>query len=318
MNGNDMSSSAFSPAGSDARHSIAVVSRRTGVSQLLLRAWERRYGAVAPARTATGRRLYTDQELEKISLLHLLTGAGHRIGDIANLPQVELVALAGELPAAVPTAVGPASTGSAATFLAEALQATGTLDAHGLEQVLNRALLQLSKPVLRNELLMPLLQEIGERWSDGRLRVSHEHMATSIVTSFLTSLNARQPVPVGAPVVAVATPSGQHHELGALLAAAVVLEAGWDVLYLGRDLPAEDIVAAAQNRGARAVLLSLVFPLGDAGVTQELRQLRRLLGPDVAILVGGRGAASYAAVLAEISARLISGDETLLAELARI
>lgn len=314
-----MASSASSTIDPDARHSIAVVSRRTGVSQLLLRAWERRYGAVAPARTATGRRLYTDAELEKISLLHLLTGAGHRIGDIANLPRAELVALAGELPATEDAPnIGRLGTGSAADFLEAALKATATLDARGLEQVLNQALLKLSKPLLRNELLMPLLHEIGERWSDGRLRVAHEHMATTIVTSFLTSLNARQSIPAGAPLVAVATPSNQQHELGALLAAAVVLEAGWDVLYLGRDLPAEDIVAAAQGRGARAVLLSLVFPLGDAGVVQELRQLRRLLGPDVAILVGGRGAASYAPVLAEISARKISDDESLLAALTKI
>src|SRR5210317_1645860 len=78
------------------RHSIAVVSRRTGVSQLLLRAWERRYDAVIPARTPTGRRMYSDRDLEKLTILGLLTGVGHRIGDIATLPMDELRKLAEE------------------------------------------------------------------------------------------------------------------------------------------------------------------------------------------------------------------------------
>ena len=303
----------------EARHSIAVVSRRTGVSQLLLRAWERRYGAVIPARTGTGRRMYTDADLEKISLLHLLTGAGHRIGDIANLARTDLRTLASELPPSVaaPTKVesGPRN---ADQYLAEALQATGDLDSHGLEQVLERALLDLSKPLLRSQLLVPLLEEIGERWGDGRMRVAHEHMASAIVASFLISQNSRQAVPAGAPLMAVATPSGQQHELGALLAASEALEAGWQVLYLGRDLPAEDIAAAVQGKGARAVIISLVFPTGDAGVMNELRRLRQLLGPDLAVVVGGRGAMSYAGVLAEISARVVTGEDTLRAVLSSI
>ena len=286
------------------------MSRRTGISQLVLRAWERRYEAVMPARTATGRRRYTDRDLEKLALLQTLTAHGHRIGDIAARDVAELRGMASELPveATVAPRGGPQKAGE---LLEQALAATAALDARALEKVLERALLDLSKPVLRSQLLAPLLGEIGSRWEDGRLRVSHEHMATSIVASFLNSLNARQHVPSGAPLVAVATPVGQQHELGALMAASVALEAGWDVLYLGRNLPAEDLAAAVRDRGARLVLLSLVFPLDDPALVMELRELRRLVGPAVGLAVGGRAALSYMPVLAEIGARIVSDDATL-------
>lgn len=301
----------------EARHSIAVVSRRTGVTQLVLRAWERRYGAVLPARTPTGRRLYTDQDVEKIALLHQLTAIGHRIGDVANLGIGELRALVAEDSggSAVP---GPPTKipGTVDEYLTAALAAIVKLDAQELNRVLDKALVDLSKPMLRKNLIVPLLTEIGERWGDGRLRISHEHMATSIVGTFLAAMNARQQARANAPLVAVATPSGQFHELGALMAASVALEKGWDALYLGRDLPAEDMASAVRARGAQALLLSLVFPHGDAAVMTELRQLRQLVGAELPIIVGGQAADSYGVALAEICARIVHNEDELQAALA--
>lgn len=285
----------------EGRHSIAVVSRRTGLSQLVLRAWERRYGAVVPSRTATSRRLYSDQDLEKLSLLHLLTNAGHRIGDIAQDSVKELRKLAVESGVRAMTTASESLDGTVdnADLLRDALVAIKNFDDRGLKTILDKALLHLSKPVLRRELLVPLLAEIGNQWVDGRLRISHEHMASAIIEAFLTAMNARYQVLPGAPLVAVATPSGQYHEIGALLAASQAHESGWDVLYLGPNLPAEEIAAAARERGVRAIMLSLVFPTADPGVDSQLRDLRNLVGADTPIIAGGQGAPSYQAALSE-------------------
>ena len=129
-------------------------------------------------------------------------------------------------------------------------------------------------------------------------------MATAIVRSFLAGLNqSRRPAPHAA-VLVVATPSGQMHELGALLVSNQVVEEGWEPLYLGPNLPAEEIAGAAMSRGARAVLLSLVYPDADPVTMEQLRLLRRLLGDEMLILVGGQAAPSYAEVLAEIDAHM--------------
>ena len=289
------------------RHSIAVVARRTGLTQLVLRAWERRYAVVVPSRTGTGRRRYTDRDLQKLMLLKHLTDGGHRIGDLADLTmdQIQVLyeeSLAAGAPAPRPLATQPAEPQA---LLDEALVAVENLDSQHLEDVLNRGLVDLSKPDLRGLLLVPLLQEIGSRWQDGKLRVAHEHMATSIVTTFLAAINSRYRVPAGAPVLVVATPAGHLHELGALLAASSAYEQGWDVLYLGSDLPAEDIAAAVRHRGARAALLSLVFPHGDSNTVAELHELRNLVGAELPLLAGGQAVPSYLPTLTELEVQIV-------------
>ena len=297
------------------RHTIAVVSRRTGLSQLLLRAWERRYGAVQPGRTETGRRLYSDADVRKLQLLSRLTDHGHRIGDIAELDEAALQSLVLETAAepVVPTPLPAVS--DVDELLGASLQAIADLDATRLEGLLARASVVLSRPVLRRDLLQPLLVEVGERWHEGTLRVAHEHLATSVIRAFLAGLSLGKAAPPGAPTVVVTTLAGHRHELGALMAASLAVDAGWRVLYLGPDLPAEEIALAAQESGSRAVVLSLSYPQDDPGTMEQLRALRRFVGDRVAILAGGRAAASYLTTLVGIDARLLDDLDSLGAAL---
>src|SRR5687768_11395483 len=76
-----------------ARHPIAVVSERTGLSQDILRVWERRYGAVSPTRTESGERLYSDADVARLRLLDAAVAAGRRISRVATLSTTELEAL---------------------------------------------------------------------------------------------------------------------------------------------------------------------------------------------------------------------------------
>jgi methanogenic corrinoid protein MtbC1 len=98
----------------------------------------------------------------------------------------------------------------------------------------------------------------------------------------------------------VSTPLGQHHELGALLAAILAELKDWQVTYLGPNLPAEEIAAAVKFTKARAVTLSISFSTDEPVVQKELRRLRKLIGNEVALIIGGRAAGYYEAVLDEI------------------
>jgi MerR family transcriptional regulator, light-induced transcriptional regulator len=100
----------------------------------------------------------------------------------------------------------------------------------------------------------------------------------------------------------IGTPAGQAHELGAMLAATTAAGNGWRVIYLGPDLPAEELARAARQVRADAVALSIIYPTSDAQVTDELRRLRAELGPKVGIVIGGSGANSYGDVLRDIGA----------------
>lgn len=301
------------------RHSIAVVSRRTGLSQLVLRAWERRYGVVDPGRTDSGRRRYSDLDVERLTLLGRLTAADHRIGDIANLPLAELRQLVSELPGPAVTAPAPAPQAADASALLEhAMRAVAALDAAALEGVLARASMILGRAALRQELIQPLLEGIGQRWREGSLRIAHEHMATTVVHAFLAASNAAQVPEPGAPLLVVAAPARNRHELGALMAASQGRDLGWEVLYLGVDLPAEEIAAAAHQRGARAVFLSLIYPPADPVVAAQIEQLRRLLGSGVSLLAGGGAAQTYAATLAPAGAAIIATPAEFGAALAAL
>ena len=80
----------------DSHHPIKAVARRTGLSAHVIRIWEKRYGAVQPERTDTNRRLYSEEQIERLSLLRDITQSGHSIGPVATLPTEKLRQLAAE------------------------------------------------------------------------------------------------------------------------------------------------------------------------------------------------------------------------------
>ncbi len=281
-----------------------MVVRRTGLKPDLIRAWERRYGAVEPGRSATRRRFYSDAEIDRLGLLSRVVRAGHSISQVAQLANAELEELIARDAPQQPPSKPTTRTGS---YLASCLAAVQRLDPGDLEAGLRRASVELSTFELLEKLMAPLLENIGEQWRQGVLRPFHEHMASAVIRAFLSSLNTggggggagASPL---APVLIAATPARQRHEIGAMLAAAAAAAEGWRVLYLGADLPPEEIAAAAVHQGAKVVALSLVHPPDDALLREELRRLRRLLGPDAELVVGGQASIAYGDVLREIGA----------------
>lgn len=295
---------AASPSQSEPRHPIGVVSSRAGIAQDVLRAWERRYGAVVPHRTDTGRRLYTDEDIRRFRLLKQLVEAGRRISDVAGLPVETLESLLAEdRDHASPRLPRPAA--GARDFVDAGLRAVRDLDAAQLRRVLADASLTMSPAALRDDLLCALLRETGRQWREGNLRIAHEHLVTAVVRSFVGARRSDPLSGTGAPCIVLCTPVGQRHEMGALLAATAAEEVGWRALYLGPDLPADEIAAAVRAARAPALGLSLVGVPGDSGIHDELRAIRALTGTDVAIFAGGDAAASYGATLRAIDVPIL-------------
>lgn len=288
---------------------MKVVARRTGLSPDVIRAWEKRYEAVVPGRSQAGQRLYSDHDTERLVLLARAVGGGRRISDVAGLSVEALQVLVQQdetAAAAAPTQVrARRATKTAGGHLQRCLAAVEALDEGALEAALSGAAVALSGPLLRIEVLLPLLREVGDGWRRGTLRIVHEHLVTAIVRSFLGALRNAQTVPQDAPELVATTPAGQLHELGALMTAASATEAGWRVTYLGPNLPAEEIAAAVEQKGARALTLSLVHPENDPRVHEELRRIRRYVGPSLLILIGGQAASSYADTIRETGAVLL-------------
>lgn len=307
------------------RHPIGVVARRTGLKPDLIRAWERRYGAVEPGRSDTRRRFYSDEDIARLLLLRRVVGTGRGISQVAGLSNEELEGLIENEPQTAPAPPPPVLSHSGdnmddlvEAFLSRCIVAAQNLDARGLEMQLERASVAFSRTNLIEKLLVPLMHRIGDLWHSGALRPIHEHMASAVVRSFLGGLHGTYRPEISAPHLVVTTPARQHHELGALIVAATAAGEGWQVTYLGPELPPEEVAAAALQKGARAVALSITYPPDDPILIEDLRRLRRLLGPDTALLVGGRASAAYGNALREIGAHRIEDLSSLRQELARL
>lgn len=287
------------------RHPIRVAARRTGLNQDVLRAWEIRYGAVLPERSAGGQRLYSDADIERLRLIRLAQEGGRRVGQVAGLSLEELRTMVHEDELSAVSVLGEGDPVSVRTrpqsFLEQSLEAVRRLDATHLEAVLRRAAVNLEGTAFVDHVLAPLMIEIGDLWHSDALTPGHERLATTVVRRLLDEQRSSLANDNG-PRIVVATPAGQHHEIGAMLAAASAAAEGWNVIYLGPNLPAASIAEAAVTTGARAVALSLIYPSDDPRLPDELKELRRSLPENVIIIVGGQAAGAYRPALEELGA----------------
>lgn len=303
-------------------HPIRVAAQRTGLSPHLIRIWERRYGAVKPIRTETNRRLYSDDQIRRLQLLRRATKAGESIGQIAGLSDSELDQLVDSLQSLSRSTPVRGSDTKALRVVDRVVNACHDaierFDPEGLESLLLEASVELSQPLLLEQMLERLMHEVGDRWRNGDLKVVHEHMTSAAVRTLLGHLAQAPAVAAIAPKIVVTTPQGQQHEFGALITTITAQSHGWRALYLGPALPAEDIAAAVNRSGAIAVALSLVYPGDDPTLSAELRLFRKLVGPDLPLLIGGRAAPQYAAVLREIKAITPDGMQQFADELDQI
>jgi methanogenic corrinoid protein MtbC1 len=308
------------PNSKELRHPIKVVCHRTGLTSHAIRVWERRYGLVCCERTDSNRRLYSDDEIERLRLLKTLTDCGHRISQISKLGHEELYALhKKDLPEVAPD--HPQSSRHHSTpvqCLARCMEAVVELEAAAMTELLEQSLLRYGSRATLVQIVAPLVHEVGEAWRKGELRVVHEHLATNVVRDFLALSVRCFPNQRDAPEIVIATPSGQIHEVGALLAAAAARDLGWRATYLGPSLPAEEIAAAADTRKARAVALSAVYPGDDPQIPLEITRLRQLLPADTLLLLGGRAAYGYHQALRIPDVHLVTNLHDLEQILERI
>jgi methanogenic corrinoid protein MtbC1 len=288
------------------RYPIGVVARRTGLSKDVLRVWESRYAVVSPARSESGRRLYSEEDVERLALLRQATSGGWSIGEVAGRSTEELRDLVIPTRATVAVRDGGAVPDE---LVAECLAAIDVMSAGRLEATLSRAIVELPATVFLDGVVTKLLEEIGNRWQSGILDPGQEHLASMAVRTALARVISDIQPGDSAPGILVATPTGEDHELGAMMAAAAAASSGWRTIYIGVDLPAEDIAAAVRRTRTEAIGLSLVAANGKsslARVSAQLDRLRDEVGPGVKIFLGGRAAASHADVAARIGAERLS------------
>lgn len=258
---------------------IAAVERDTGLAKDTLRVWERRYGFPAPARDASGERVYTQEQVDKLRLIRRLLDLGKRPAAIvaADVPTLTAMLESTRTPAAA------AAAGGVHALLQYVRLHRRTELAVALQQLLLKQGLQ--RFVM--ETVAPLNDAVGEAWLRGELDVADEHFYTEQVQNVLRGAIVAHPNVAGRPRVLLTTLPDELHVLGLLMVEATLVPEGANCVSLGTQTPLADIPAAALAGGFDVVGLSFSMAYPPRRAIQALRQLRDALPAEVALWAGG-------------------------------
>lgn len=293
-------------------YNIKAVVQATGISPSTLRAWERRYKMTQPQRSESGYRLYSDRDVAVIRWLKTQVDAGVAISQaVARLDGYlgdDAPALPGPLLASAPNrAIADAGAGSGkvrkgqaakrnaesagvrslAMLRAELIDALVNYDESAADRIIAEAFSLYPVEDVGEELVRPVLVEIGERWHRNELSVVKEHFASNFLLQRMTALLRVARSVTGGPAIWVGCAPGELHEGGALLLAIYLRRAGFSVRYLGQDLPIEAIVEEASVERPTLLLLSASTSAGAEGLKEMAAALGKLDGGAPTVGFGG-------------------------------
>ncbi|MEC8051780.1 MAG: MerR family transcriptional regulator [Myxococcota bacterium] len=274
----------------DGLYPMRVVVQLTDLNAETIRAWQRRYGAIKPRRSEGNARRFTMEDIRRLSLLKKATSAGQAISEIAQLSETELLKI-------IESSQQHATTervrddqldnifqGTVVRFL----EAVARYDTGEATKVLSSAALYLETRSFLLEIVIPLMNKIGQDWHSGAMRIGQEHFATEILKGVLfsqrTTTGSR---PGGMPVVTCA-PDGCLHEFGALIGGILMAQRGFDCVYLGPSVPFDDIAHAAESTNAELIVLSINSIMDDEHqkvIEDGIAQLSKI----TTVWVGGPG-----------------------------
>ena len=257
------------------RHLIQVVNRRTGLSSDVIRVWEKRYQAVVSHRNDTNRRLYSDKDIDKLTLLKRAIAAGRRIGDVAALSYDDLfeLVMGDESNAAV--GYKRPSTGTIMELFDESISCIKEMNSWKLDNVLSNAVAILNTNDFLIEFIKPLSNYIQDECSRGSIRYAQEKMSKLCIRTCLNNLYLRlRSSKEDCPRLVIASLLSEHESLDTIMHLIVAQNVGWDITYIGNGVPHDEITYAATNVRAQLVVLAINNPRDIARKIYEIKHIR--------------------------------------------
>ena len=248
---------------------IGEFARRTGLSPELLRAWERRYGLFSPIRSDGGFRLYTPEDAARVARMQQGLAEGLSAAEAARRALAEERPTEGRLD-------------GARGRLVTAIRA---YDEPGIQGVLDEAFAQFALETVLEDLVLPVLREIGDEWANGELEIAQEHFAINVLRERLLA-HARPWGRGGGPLAILACPPGERHDIGLIAFGLALRSHGWRILFLGADTPLETVARAAAATEPKLVVVAGADETTLAAEQRGLRRLARL----VPLVLSGAGA----------------------------
>lgn len=280
-------------------YNIKAVEQSTGISSSTLRAWERRYQVCQPQRSDSGYRLYSDRDIAIIRWLKAQVDAGMSISqavawldklsaDAGSLERIVLPVSGEMLTMPLPPATYHLMRRDYAILQKELLTALLNFDEDGTDHVLAEAFALYPIELVGENVIAPVLVEIGERWHRGELSVTREHFATAILQQRLAAVLRTAPHPNRKNLIWVVCAPGEEHEIGALLLTIYLRRAGYQTQYLGKNIKAADLINDAAQYQPAMILLSATTRESASNLQMLTKALAQLTTVRPIIGYGGR------------------------------
>jgi DNA-binding transcriptional MerR regulator/methylmalonyl-CoA mutase cobalamin-binding subunit len=243
---------------------MRTVSAITGVNPVTLRAWERRYGLIVPTRTAKGHRIYSQNDIDLINRILGLLDRGISIGQASH-------------------SLGKNTVESAArqqeqdnpwlAYQERAIDAVVHFDENRLDSIYNQALALYPIDIVTERLLIPVLITLGKRWEDAEGSISEEHFFGAFMRNKLGArFHHRHKKTSGKKLLVCCLP-GEHHEIGVMLFSLAAHDHGYRLVYLGPNMPLQELATTARRAGCDAIVLSGSVTPQKALLARELPRL---------------------------------------------
>jgi DNA-binding transcriptional MerR regulator len=252
---------------------IGVVSERTGVNSVTLRAWERRYGLVKPLRTTSGRRLYSEDDVRLIEEVLAHLDSGMPISSAARS-----VAREGTAEETAPDVWQG--------YLRAMIDAIEHFDETVLDAVYNEAMSLYPVDVVTARMVVPLLRALGERWNGGlEGGIAEEHFFSVFMRNKLGARFHHRNIRNNGPRMVAACLPGETHEFGLLLFALSAHARGFRLVLLGSDMPLHELPVVLRRTGSDGIVLSGSVNAHCMELALQVGGLTRAV--DVPVFIGG-------------------------------
>jgi methanogenic corrinoid protein MtbC1 len=294
----------------DPIYNMKAVEQQTGISAATLRAWERRYSLVEPKRTASGYRLYSDRDVALLRWVRNQMTEGLTISRVVAMllamrQHTEPIWIDSEDAAVTPQQEAPVPPPS---FVQPLYQALAALDADRADEIMEQAFALYTMTTVYVEIIVPALVEIGEAWHRGEITIATEHFASAYLRGRLMGLFQAYPNHHDMPMIMVGCAPGERHEIGALIFALMLRQHGYNVIFLGQDVPVGDMIETVMHERPAMLCLSASSPASARALTELVSGLSPLGLSAPLVCYGGRAFDQDADLRQEIQGHYLGSD----------
>ncbi len=286
------------------QYSIKDLENLTNIKAHTIRIWEQRYGLLEPKRTSTNIRYYEDKDLKKILNINLLYTNGLKISKIAKLTEDEIIERSRSLIEERDT--------NESQDVDVLLMAILDLNDTRIEEILEETFRLGEIEDFYSNVINPLLFKIGDLWQLNSISIGHEHFFSNMLRAFLLSktrdLTPAHPKDSKALLF---LPPKEEHELSLLFYSYIFKREGWQVIYLGNNVPFEDLKVTYDQVMPDMVVTSMIKNTSEQEFVSTVKKITDAV-PVEKLIFSGTMAMIYKD-LSPKKVRLISGKEDLKA-----